>query len=169
MTNKNFLYILCLFLIIFLSGAIASPQEITIVSLKAGECELTVESNEKWQTLRLRANHPKYKGCHITRDDMLLALEEVFSKTDPPKIEGNYSSLFIGRLIDYPWLSQYGLDHAPHLERMSLSVARNSAFSSRVPTVTRMQFFIPPGALKFLISTPRRRSSSYTRSVSKSQ
>lgn len=107
MTNKNFSYILCLFLIISLSGAIASSQEVVIVSLKAGECELTVESNEKWQTLRLRAHHPKYKGCHITRDDMLLALEDAFSKTDSPKIEGNYSSLFIGRLIDYPWLSQY--------------------------------------------------------------
>ncbi len=114
MTNKKFPYILCLFLIIPLSGAMASPQEIAIVSLKVGECELTVESNEKWQTLRLRAHHPKYKGCHITRDDMLLALEGAFSKTDSPKIEGNYSSLFIGRLIDYPWLSQYLATVAHH-------------------------------------------------------
>jgi len=114
MTNKYIFYILCVFLIIPLSGAIGSPQEIMIVSLKAGECELTVESNEKWQTLRLRAHHPKYKGCHITSDQMLLALEDAFSKTDSPKIEGNYSSLFIGRLIDYPWLSQYLATTAYH-------------------------------------------------------
>ena len=107
MTKKHFPYILCLFLIISFSGTIASSQEIVIISLKAGECELSVESNEKWQTLRLRAHHPKYKGCHITREDMLLVLEGAFSKTDSPKIESNYSSLFIGRLIDYPWLSQY--------------------------------------------------------------
>jgi hypothetical protein len=38
---------------------------------------------------------------------MLSALKAAFSKTEPPKLEGNYSSLYIGRLIDYPWLSQY--------------------------------------------------------------
>ena len=107
MANKTSLYILCSFLMISLSGTIASSQEIVIVSLKVGECELTVESNEKWQTLRLRAHHPKYKGCHITRDEMLLALDNAFLKKDSSEIEGNYSSLFIGRLIDYPWLSQY--------------------------------------------------------------
>jgi hypothetical protein len=38
---------------------------------------------------------------------MLLALEEAFLRTDPPNLEGSYSSISIGRLIDYPWLSQY--------------------------------------------------------------
>jgi hypothetical protein len=72
-----------------------------------GECNLSVESNEKWHTLRLRAHHPKYKGCHIDEASMVSVLSAAFSKTDSPKIEGNYSSLFIGRLIDYPWLSEY--------------------------------------------------------------
>lgn len=114
MTKKNFLYIFCLFFIISFSGTMGWSQEIVIVSSKVGECELSVESNEKWQTLRLRAHHPKYKGCHITRDDMLRVLERAFSKSDSPKIEGNYSSLFIGRLIDYPWLSQYLATNAYH-------------------------------------------------------
>ena len=38
---------------------------------------------------------------------MLSALQAAFSKTDAPKLEGAYSSLSIGRLIDYPWLSHY--------------------------------------------------------------
>jgi len=38
---------------------------------------------------------------------MALALREAFAKTDSPRLEGSYSSLCIGRLIDYPWLSQY--------------------------------------------------------------
>lgn len=38
---------------------------------------------------------------------MLATLSEAFSKTDPPRLEGTYSSLSIGRLIDYPWLSQH--------------------------------------------------------------
>lgn len=94
-------------MIIFLSGNVATSQEIVIVSSKVGECSLTVESNERWNTLRLRAHHPKYKGCHIDKDSMLSVLSAAFLKTEPPRLEGSYSSLSIGRLIDYPWLSQY--------------------------------------------------------------
>lgn len=107
MTKKTSSYILCLFLIIFLSGTVASSQELTIVSSKVGECSLSVESNEKWNTLRLRAHHPKYSGCQIDKDSMLSVLSAAFSKTESPRLEGSYSSLSIGRLIDYPWLSQY--------------------------------------------------------------
>jgi hypothetical protein len=107
MINWTSTYILGLILVFSLSGTIALSQENVLVSLKAGECSLSVESNDKWHTLRLRAHHPKYEGCHITREEMLLALHEAFSKTESPKLEGSYSSLSIGRLIDYPWLSQY--------------------------------------------------------------
>ncbi len=96
------------FVLVFsLWGTIASSEELVIVSSQVGECSLTVESNEKWHTLRLRAHHPKYKGCDVDKDSMLSALSAAFSKTDSPKMEGSYSSLFIGRLIDYPWLSEY--------------------------------------------------------------
>jgi len=107
MINRGSSYILGLILVFSLSGTIASSQELVIVSSKVGECDLTVESNEKWHTLRLRAHHPKYKGCHIDKNSMLSVLTAAFFKNDPPKLEGSYSSLFIGRLIDFPWLSQY--------------------------------------------------------------
>ncbi len=105
--NRGSSYLLGLILVFSLSGTIASSQERIIVSSKAGECDLTVESNEKWHTLRLRAHHPKYKGCHIDKDSMVSVLSAAFSKNDSPKLDGSYSSLSIGRLIDYPWLSQY--------------------------------------------------------------
>jgi hypothetical protein len=38
---------------------------------------------------------------------MVSILDEAFLKKDSPKPEGTYSSLSIGRLIDFPWLSQY--------------------------------------------------------------
>jgi hypothetical protein len=107
MLNRTASFILGLILVFSLYGKIAASQENVIVSLKIGECSLTVESNDQWHTLRLRAHHPKYKGCHIDRDAMLSALSAAFLKTESPKLEGSYSSLFIGRLIDYPWLSQY--------------------------------------------------------------
>jgi hypothetical protein len=106
MRNKGFSFILGLILVFSSSGTIASSEELVIVSSKVGECNLTVESNEKWHTLRLRAHHPSYKGCQIDEASMVSVLNAAFSKSDPPKLEGSYSSLSIGRLIDYPWLSQ---------------------------------------------------------------
>jgi len=106
MIHRGSSSILGLILVFSLSGTIASSQERVIVSSKVGECVLTVESNENQHTLRLRAHHPKYKGCHIDKDSMVSVLTAAFSKNDSPKLEGSYSSLFIGRLIDYPWLSQ---------------------------------------------------------------
>jgi hypothetical protein len=107
MRNRGFSYVLGFILVFSLFGTIASSQEQVIVAWKVGECDLTVESNEKWHTMRLRAHHPEYKGCHIDKDSMLFVLNAAFSKDDSPKLDGSYSSLFIGRLIDYPWLSQY--------------------------------------------------------------
>jgi hypothetical protein len=83
-----------------------------IVSVPAGECTLSVEANDEWHTLRLRAHHPQYKSCHITEDEMIASLEAAFLKTETPSLKGDYSSLSIGRLIDFPWLSQYLADAA---------------------------------------------------------
>jgi len=94
-----------------LFGTMASSQEQVIVSLKVGECDLRVESIEKEHMLRLRAHHPDGKYCRIGKEEMLAVLTAAFSKADPPKLEGTYSSLFLGRLIDFPWLSHY-LVHA---------------------------------------------------------
>lgn len=81
-------------------------QKAVIFSMTANECTLTVESDDKWSSLRLRAHHPRQRPCAITKDEMISALGAAFLKTDPPKLDGPYSSLFIGRLIDYPFLSQ---------------------------------------------------------------
>jgi hypothetical protein len=107
MTKRSFWLSIPVTTAVFLFAASASSQNLVIVSMTVGECELRVESNENWKTLRLRAHHQEYRGCHITKDDMLLALAQAFMKKDPPVLEGVYSSLSIGRLIDFPWLSQY--------------------------------------------------------------
>jgi hypothetical protein len=90
----------------------AWPENTVIVSVPAGECTLPVEANDEWHTLRLRAHHRQYKGCHITEDEMTASLEGAFLQTETPTLKGDYSSLSIGRLIDYLWLSQYLADTA---------------------------------------------------------
>jgi hypothetical protein len=116
MTTRTLLNVLGLVLIIPLLPATAWPRETVIVASTVGECELRVEANDQWHTLRLRAHHPGYKGCHIDRESMLSILGAAFSKTGSPKLEGSYSSLFLGRLIDYPWMSQY-LANGAHGDR----------------------------------------------------
>ncbi len=107
MIQKVSLYIVCLLLIIFLGGTMAAAQDRVIVSMNVGECVLGVEENDQWQSLRLRAHHPRGRNCHIDRDSMLSVLGEAFLKTGLSKLAGSRPSLSIGRLIDYPWLSQY--------------------------------------------------------------
>jgi hypothetical protein len=101
-----FALFLGLVLVSFLIAPVEAYQSQVIYSMEAGKCSLTVESDSQSHTLRLRV-HPEYNDCHIGKASMLSALKAAFSKTEPPKLEGIYSSLYIGRLIDYPWLSQY--------------------------------------------------------------
>lgn len=97
-----------------LLAASAWSRETTVVAAQSGECTLSVEADDVWHTLRLRAHHPKYKGCNISEDDIISILAAAFSKTGPPALKSDYSSLFIGRLIDYPWLSHYLANTACH-------------------------------------------------------
>jgi hypothetical protein len=83
-----------------------SYQERLILSVEEGRCSLRVEADDEARILRLRV-HPSYPKCYATKESMQKALKAVFSKTDPPKLEGIYTSLFLGRLIDYPWLCEY--------------------------------------------------------------
>lgn len=101
-----FLSIVVLLLFIALPAVAASYQERLILSIGADGCSLLVQADEQSRTLRLRA-HPDGRSCAVAKDLMLQTLAAAFAKTDPPKLDGPYSSLFIGRLIDFPWLSQY--------------------------------------------------------------
>ncbi len=80
-----------------------------VYSAQSGECTLTVESSDladTYRTLRLRVL-PQTSTCHIEKDSMVAVIRAAFAKSDPPRLEGTYTSFYIGRLIDYPWLSQH--------------------------------------------------------------
>jgi len=92
--------------------SIANSQVIVIAATKVGECQLRVEANDQWHTFQSRAHHPMYKSCDVEKESMLLALEAAFSSPGSPVMSGNFSSLFMGRLIDYSWLSRHLADTA---------------------------------------------------------
>jgi hypothetical protein len=96
------------FLLVFsplISNALG--QDRVLVSSQAGACQLTVEANLEWRTLRLRAHHPQYQDCKIDKSLMLSVIRSAFVNLDPSNPAQGYSSLFIGRLIDYPWISEF--------------------------------------------------------------
>ena len=103
----------CFLLIVLLCGTTASSQELPLVSSHVGECTLTLEVNKKWNTMRLRAHHPNYKTCNIDKDSMVSLLNAAFSGNGSRPGDG-YSSLSLGRLIDYPWMAQYLARTAHH-------------------------------------------------------
>jgi hypothetical protein len=74
--------------------------------MEEGGCSLSLEADDQAGVLRLRVL-PVYPACHATKDSVQKILRAVFSSTDPPKLQGVYTSMYLGRLIDYPWLCDY--------------------------------------------------------------
>jgi hypothetical protein len=110
--------------------ATALSQDEVIASSRAGECTLAVEANIRWHTLRLRAQHPQGWNCLVDKDSMLSVLSVAFAGTSLMKFEGRFTSLYIGRLIDYPWLSQY-LANAAHKDgKWNAKNGRSVAFNA---------------------------------------
>lgn len=107
MIQKVSLSIVCFLILFSLGNTSAASQERVIVSTHVGACVLSVEANDRWQSLRLRAHHPQGRDCAIDKDSAISVLSAAFAKTDAPRLEGSYSALSFGRLIDFPWLSQY--------------------------------------------------------------
>ena len=94
-------------ILILLTSISAAGGEPVIALIPAGECHLSVEASEKWPTLRLRASHPNYKPCFIDKASVTQVLSEAFAKPHPELASRVFTSLAIGRLIDYPWLVQF--------------------------------------------------------------
>jgi hypothetical protein len=102
MRSKIATYLAVTALFAFLATPGIAYRAREIVTIEAGKCHLIVEVDEDSGTLRLRVR-PEGRICRIEKASMIEALKAAFAKTDLPKL----SSLYIGRLIDYPWLSQY--------------------------------------------------------------
>lgn len=81
-------------------------QERLILSAPSGRCTLRLEADDEARALRLRV-HPEDASCRVSREAVQAFLQQAFARTDPPRLEGTYASLYIGRLVDFPWLSSH--------------------------------------------------------------
>ncbi|MFO7707486.1 MAG: hypothetical protein R6V84_04870 [Desulfobacterales bacterium] len=82
-------------------------SESVILSVPAGECTLSLGAVDNWPSLRLRAAHPGHRPCFIGKADAVSLLERAFGDAHPALNGRVFTSLAMGRLIDYPWLAQF--------------------------------------------------------------
>jgi hypothetical protein len=104
-----------------LSSASYSSQTTVVTSSSVGVCSLTAESDDEWRTLRLRARHPEYKDCTIDKESMLSLLRLALARKESAPA-GGYKTLYVGRLVDYPWMSSY----------LARGAARDPAWSPKI-------------------------------------
>jgi hypothetical protein len=94
--------------VLFLAtGVPAAAGESVIASVSAGECTLSLEASDNWPALRLRAGHPAHRPCVIDTAAVVQVLTEAFAETHPSPASREFTSLALGRLIDYPWLARF--------------------------------------------------------------
>ena len=86
---------------------VVSGLESKITSLPAGECELSLGKDDTWRTLRIRTHHPDYVPCRITEAQVVALLEKGLPELGRSRVAPAYESIFLGRMIDYPWLCRY--------------------------------------------------------------
>jgi hypothetical protein len=90
----------------------ATAGEPVIASVPAGECTLSLETAANWPSLRLRAGHPEHRPCFIDKAAVLQTLTQAFSEPHPALTSREFTSLALGRLIDYPWLARFLAERA---------------------------------------------------------
>ncbi len=89
------------------AGVPATAGEPVIASVSAGECTLSLEAAANWPTLRLRAGHPEHRPCFIDKASVVQVLTGAFAEPHPIFASREFTSLALGRLIDYPWIVRF--------------------------------------------------------------
>jgi hypothetical protein len=89
------------------TGLPLAAGESVLASIPAGECTLSLEAAANWPALRLRAGHPAHRPCFIEKATVIQVLRQAFSEPHPILIPRTFTSLALGRLIDYPWLVRF--------------------------------------------------------------
>ena len=141
--------------VLLLGASIPAPAgEPVIASVSAGECTLNLEAAANWPTLRLRAGHPDYRACFINKAAVVEALTQAFAEPHPILASREFTSLALGRLIDYPWLVRFlalraaqdpqwnvtaGKPRGVHVNRYVADVLLSPEIVSEIETPLRVQ------------------------------
>ncbi len=100
-------YRLLLIIIIF-PLAIAMAQEAELVRVKTEQGVVKIEANLKWQALALRG--PLLysgKNFQLSKSDLLQLIKKLVTEQDSLLKAENFTSLFLGRLVEFPWMQAF--------------------------------------------------------------
>ncbi len=89
-----------------LSPAAAVSYESTILGRKVEDCHIRVEFDDKWNVMTVRSGRTDYGHCRIERDLLVDLVSDAFKKLSTEEHK-NVKSVFLGRIVSYPWLSEY--------------------------------------------------------------
>jgi hypothetical protein len=84
----------------------ADADTLVAAALAVGECTLTAETrSQEPHVLRVRVSHPRHLGCQIDEASLVAVLRTALANPSTREPAVAYTSLSLGRLVDYPWLS----------------------------------------------------------------
>lgn len=86
------------------------PLSVLADQYTISDCRPVVEINSQWQTMRLRSHENAFLTCTVSQDKFHELIVTAITELEIEKTE--IKSLFIGRLVEYPWLSQFLANHA---------------------------------------------------------
>ena len=69
------------------------------------QCRPIVEMDPQWRVIRIRPHENELITCTLTQEQFNSLIHDAIVTNDSERT--NYHSLFIGRLVDHPWLSRY--------------------------------------------------------------
>jgi hypothetical protein len=102
--------VLLLSIILFLLASDTICEE--IYSFSIDSCTLSLERERKWETLTIRISHPQLKECTVPEKDFYTFLDNAFTNLADKNDTVVYKSIFMGRIIKYPWMSRLLADSA---------------------------------------------------------
>jgi len=79
-------------------------QEFSLSWLRSGECTLRLQADFRWHVLTVRISP---ENCSIPQDQLFQLMQQAVADNDSVFRNHRFSSVFIGRAVEYPWLSNY--------------------------------------------------------------
>ncbi len=71
-----------------------------------GDCEVTLETDEKWNGMAIRFRHPDLKNCALSKSRLAAFLDNAFEKLYHLDPGTDFESLFMGRIVEHPWIGR---------------------------------------------------------------
>ncbi len=97
-------FIVGLAMLVVIFPASSKAQSAILSRLALDSCQAQLEADVRWQVLTVKISP---LGCPLTRDQLLSLFRRAISGNDSLLQRHRFNSIFLGRVIDYPWLSDF--------------------------------------------------------------